>query len=1297
MTAGDGWEFWIDVGGTFTDCLGRDSGGRIRTHKLLSSGIYKGVVGAGSTRERILCPDRRDDPVGFFDGWKLSILSDDREHRGVLDTVEVSTFDPHQGEFHLVRPFPSEPLPGTRFELTCDAEAPVTGIRWLLGRRLTEDLGHFTVRLGTTRGTNALLERQGARTAFVTTRGFADVLRIAYQNRPRLFDLNIRKPLDLYEQVVEIDERLDAAGIVLVAFDHDKTRDALRAVRGTGVDSLAVCLLNSYRNGDHEKAVAEIARELGFAQVSVSSQLAPIQRIVPRGDTTVVDAYLTPIIADYVNGIRKRLPNARLQMMTSSGGLVEAEKFVGKDSILSGPAGGVVGVAEAARNARFTQAIGFDMGGTSTDVSRWDGEFERRYLMEVNDAQSRTGVRIVAPMLSIETVAAGGGSICWFDGQKIAVGPRSAGSNPGPACYARGGPLTVTDINLFLGKILTDQFAFPLDATVVESRLHTIRDDIAKATGSQYGLEELAQGFTRIANGNMAAAIKKVSIARGYDVRDYVLVSFGGAGAQHACALADELGIRQILLHQYAGILSAFGIGMADVRKFAERHVGKSLNATVLAELAPIVAGLQASLRDAILTEGVADSQIQNGPMRLDLRYRGQDSTISVAKPDDGDFATAFERQHHQLYGFVFEARPVEVVALRVEVIGATVRSAVASQTADSKSLEPHSKTRAYFNDRWYETAVYRRNELAAGSAFDGPAIVVESLSTIVVDPGWTCRMTDTDDLILTANESSMKSANDHNAAASLNVPDPILLELFNNHFASIAEQMGVTLQRTSLSTNVKERLDFSCAVFTANGDLVVNAPHIPVHLGAMGQTVKRLIRDFPTMNPGDAYITNDPFAGGSHLPDVTVVTPVFDNANATLLFFAGSRAHHSEIGGIVPGSMPPFSKSLAEEGVLIRGFRLVHGERSSEDRLRDLLGSGTYPSRSVAENIADINAQVAANQTGVQLLQALVGRFGLELVRAYMKHIRAAAEAKMRKALLKIPIGDHAFEDRLDDGSKIAVRISIAHDSFGGSARVDFTGTGPVAANNLNANPAIVRSAVLYCFRCLIDEDIPLNDGVLAPVEIFVPENCLLNPPAFDDPKKCAAVGGGNVETSQRVVDVIFGALGVVAASQGTMNNFLFGRPASEGKPGFGYYETICGGAGAGPGFPGADAVHTHMTNTRLTDPEVFEDRYPVRLRRFEIARGTGGAGKFKGGSGIVREVEFLDDLDVSLLSNRRITRPYGVNGGEPGKPGQNLLIPNGDEKAAKDLGGSAQLRIAAGDVFRITTPGGGGFGSPD
>ena len=1109
--------------------------------------------------------------------------------------------------------------------------------------------------------------------------------------------------------------------------------------------------------------------------------------------------------------------------MTSSGGLVDAGRFTGKDSILSGPAGGVIGFSRVAQRAGFAKSIGFDMGGTSTDVSRFDGRYEREL------ETTKAGVRVVSPMLAIETVAAGGGSVCGFDGVKLFVGPQSAGADPGPACYGRGGPLTVTDVNLFLGKIIANRFPFPLDHRAVERRLAELCDRVAQSPlGQAYSPVELAQGFVDIANTTMARAIRKISVARGYDPADYALVTFGGAGAQHACALARSLGMTRILSHPHAGVLSAYGIGLADVRRLKEQSVLKPLSGETLGELEPLFRELERAARDEVVAEGISPQFIDTPIRSLELRYRGIEGTIliealAVAESGDHDtsahsfdhYANSYAERHRQLYGYVRDDRPLEIVSARVEVIGRSPDPVEPIREEVARRPAPSEWTETWFDAQSHRTGIFLREDLHPGDVLIGPAIVCEPTSTVIVDPGFTARILSRGEIVIECegtngsdgkhvkNEHTERSvdrrcppslATRHSSPATSS--DPVRIEIFNHLFASIAEQMGIALQQTSLSTNVKERLDFSCGIFSAVGDLVVNAPHIPVHLGAMSETVRRILEDNPELRPGDVFVTNDPYRGGSHLPDVTVVTPVHDTTTGELLFVTASRAHHAEIGGIVPGSMPPFSKTLAEEGVLIRNFKLIEGrdarrtataipsppsagerlslvpsppsagerlslvpsppssgerarvrgpsgdianhedsavssharhsalvarsegpphphplprkaggEGTREAELRTLLSSGAYPSRAVDDNLADVAAQVAANNTGANQLRQLVEHHSWPVVQAFMGHIQSAAAAKMRLALRALsqqpdnaragvssthhsPLSTrHFFHiDHLDDGSPIRATITIE----GESATVDFTGTGPVLATNLNANRAIVTAAVLYVFRCLIKDDIPLNSGVLEPVTIILPE-CLLNPPAHPDPAQCAAMVGGNVETSQRVVDVLLGALGAAAASQGTMNNLTFGDGT------FGYYETICGGSGATPDADGADAVHTHMTNTRLTDPEVIERRYPVRVHEFSIRRGSGGTGRHRGGDGIVRTIEFLKPLRVSILSERRGPyAPFGLHGGEPGQLGRNTLQRAGSTETV-DLGGKVSLDVQAGDVLTIETPGGGGFGSKD
>ncbi len=1390
------WEFWIDVGGTFTDCIARSPDDRLVECKVLSSAVTRRRAGEVLSPVRFCDESAGCDPANFWVGYELRFLDD----RGQpFFNSCVTAFDARTSALTTAALLPDSVAPGASFELTSREESPVLAIRTVLGLRLDESIPPVSVRLGTTRGTNALLTRRGARTAFITTRGFADVLLIANQDRPRLFDLAIKKPEPLFERVVEIDERLDAHGSVLRAPDEQTVRAQLAEMHGTGIESVAICLLHSFANPTHERLIEQWAREVGFAEVSVSTRLASLIKIVSRGDTTVVDAYLNPILRRYVDTLRQTLVGSRLRLMTSAGGLVDADRFVGKDSILSGPAGGVIGYSRVAERAGFPRSIGFDMGGTSTDVSRFDGRYELEFETK------KAGVRVVAPMLSIETVAAGGGSLCSFDGVKLVVGPESAGANPGPACYGRGGPLTVTDVNLFLGRIIAGRFPIPLDRAAVERRLEQVCQEIASSPGGKkYTPLELAEGFVQIANANMVRAIRKISVARGYDPRDYVLVTFGGAGGQHACAMARELGIRRVLSHPWSGLLSAYGIGLADIRRFGEQAVLKPWSAENVMALEPVFAQLEARAREEVVAEGLSPESISPPNRSLDLRYQGVEATINVPCPTDGDYAARYQDLHQQLYGYKHSGRAIEIVAARVEVVGRTPDPPDAAAELVIRRPTPTETTTTWFDGAAHSTGVFFRDNLHPGDVIAGPAILCEPTSTVVVEPEFNVSILSRGEILLT--DTGTAARRDVSTDA-----DPVMLEIFNNLFASIAEQMGITLQRTSFSTNVKERLDFSCAIFSPTGDLVVNAPHIPVHLGAMGETVKRIIADNPRIAPGDVFVTNDPYRGGSHLPDVTVITPVHHDQTHALLFFTASRAHHAEIGGIVPGSMPPFSKNLAEEGVLIRNFKLVDAGQSREAELKDLLLSGRWPTRSVRDNLADVSAQVAANNTGVLRLRELVERYSLPVVHAYMRHIQDAAERKMRRALSAIPDGVYRFEDHLDEGSRIAVAITITGDN----ATVDFTGTGPilfrpsatgagsasaspplrkggpggcgeviaeqpiasasresaqidtagssdarphqpadagrspvgataVGGLNLHANRAIVSAAVLYVFRCLINEDIPLNSGVLAPVRIVLPE-CLLNPPEYDDPEQCAAIVGGNVETSQRVVDVLLGALGTAAASQGTMNNLTFGDDT------FGYYETICGGSGATRDADGADAVHTHMTNTRLTDPEVIERRYPVRVLEFSIRRGSGGnnlppmevrssidsdiesrpgdkekgrqgddvsklqlaplnslspllppslsssvkSPTHRGGDGVLRRLEFLRPLHVSILSERRGPyAPFGLCGGAAGALGQNTLQRAGSD-TIENIGGKVQLTVQPGDILTIATPGGGAFGS--
>lgn len=1265
------WEFWIDVGGTFTDCLGRDPTGELKRFKTLSSGLVQGAI-TERFDERTVCDrSRRGDPDEIWTGWTFQLEA--THDRSVVER-RVVQFDGATGTLTLDEPLtPASTIPA-RYVLRSSLEAPLVAIRYLLGCPLSRPLPPARVRLGTTRGTNALLTRRGARVAWLTTKGFGDLLRIGYQARPRLFELSIRKPEPLYECVVEIDERMGADGRILVPLDKNTVRSQLVGLREQGIQALAIGFLHGYLHPTHEQQVATLARDLGFADVSLSSEQASLVKLVARGDTTVVNAYLNPVLRDYLHAIVRSWPSADqvdLRLMTSAGGLVTVDEFQGRDSILSGPAGGVVGYSGVAQATGFSRAIGFDMGGTSTDVARFDGHFEYEFETE------KAGVRVVAPMLSIHTVAAGGGSICGFDGVKLTVGPESAGADPGPACYGRSGPLSITDINLSLGRLPADSLPFPLDHEAVRLRLEQRIGEIEQRTGKRYTPEQLAEGYLRIANANMAQAVRAISVAKGFDPTDYLLVSFGGAAPQHACAVARELGIRRILDHPQGSLLSALGIGMADVRHHAQQGIYQKWTDAQAGLVATFMA-LETSARERVAQQGIPHHRIRC-VRSLELRYAGTDWPLRIEATAVDDYPQSFEAAHRRLYGYIRAEIPLEVVAARVEAIGESGwRLPPSSMVPLTETVaRPMARDESPIASDLPKYLRYSRADLQPGNEISGPALIVATTSTTVVDEGWRAQVLSQGELLLLDDERDLR-------AIAPTECDPVWLEIFHGQLSQIAQQMGTTLRNTASSVNVKERLDYSCAIFTAAGDLVVNAPHVPVHLGAMSETVRCVLEDHADLRAGDVLVTNDPFRGGSHLPDVTVVTPVFDPTGTTLRWIVASRAHHAEIGGITPGSMPPFSKNLAEEGVLLRSFKLVEAGIAHLDRLQKRLSTGTYPSRQAEMNIADIMAQMAANQQGVHDLRELEQRHGWQTVACYMRFLQDAAETQMRSALQKIPNGRYTFDDAMDDGAPIHVVIDVQDDT----ATIDFTGSAPVQTTNLNANRAIVTAAVLYSLRCLIEQPIPLNQGVLTPIRLVIPTG-MLDPPGDRSPENCPAVVAGNVETSQRLVDCLLGAFGVAAASQGTMNNLLFGDQS------FGYYETICGGEGGSIRGPGADAVHTHMTNTRLTDPEVLEQKYPVRVRRFEIRRGSGGRGQSAGGCGVIRQLEFLEPLTVSLVTQRRGPfPPFGLAGGEAGQLGVNELQRVGGP--VLQLPARGQWEVAPGDILTLQTPGGGGYGTP-
>ena len=1170
-------------------------------------------------------------------------------------------------------------------------DAAVAGIRYLLGVGRDDALPVAridAVKMGTTVATNALLERKGERTALFITRGFRDALRIAYQNRPRLFDRRIVLPELLYAKVVEVDERVGARGELVLALDEAGSRAALQAAFDEGFRSIAIVLMHGYRFHDHEERLAAMAEAIGFTQVSVSHRVSPLMKLVPRGDTTVVDAYLSPILARYVDRVAADLPGVALQFMQSNGGLTDARRFHGKDSILSGPAGGIVGMARTCERAGFDRVIGFDMGGTSTDVSHYAGEFEREFETQV------AGVRMRAPMMSIHTVAAGGGSILHFDGSRLRVGPDSAGANPGPASYRRGGPLAITDCNVLLGKVQPDQFPKvfgpnadePLDAAAVAGRFDEMAAAIAAGGGPSMTPEAIAEGFIDIAVGNMANAIKKISVQRGHDVTEYTLCTFGGAGGQHACLVADALGMTRVFVHPLAGVLSAYGMGLADQTVLKEQAIEATLAEGGLLALEAEIASLEIAAVDALAEQGV-ERQRMDTVRRVHLRYAGTDSALIVGHGDLPTMRQAFEAQYRKRYSFLMPNRELVVEAISVEAVGRAdaVDDVVATPQPRDGAATPSHRVRMYGAGEWHDAALYVRETLRPGDRIDGPAIVAEANATTVVEPGWRAEVTPLDHIVMTRVRPRIERR-----AVGADV-DPVMLEVFNNLFMAIAEQMGVALQNTAYSVNIKERLDFSCALFDTDGNLIANAPHMPVHLGSMGESIKTVIHENAgKMTPGDVFVLNDPYHGGTHLPDITVITPVYVDAapGDRPLFYVGSRGHHADVGGVTPGSMPPGSTHVEEEGVLLDNVKLVEGSgtmgdgRFLEDDIRARLGAARYPARNPDQNIADLRAQIAANQKGVEELTAMVGHFGVATVTAYMRHVQDNAEESVRRVVTALK--DGRFVLPLDNGAVIEVAITV--DRGKREATIDFTGTSPQQVNNFNAPSAICMAAVLYVFRTLVDDDIPLNAGCLKPLHVIIPEGSMLNP------RFPASVVSGNVETSSCITNALYGALGIMASAQGTMNNFTFGNARHQ------YYETISGGSGAGMnndgnGFDGVDVVQTNMTNSRLTDPEVFEFRFPVRLESYEIRAGSGGKGRWHGGNGGVRKVRFLEAMTAAMLSNNRVTAPFGMAGGEPGARGRNLVLRTDGREEVVPHVGSAQME--AGDCFVIETPGGGGYGA--
>ncbi len=1178
-------------------------------------------------------------------------------------------------------------------------DAVIQGIRDLLGIPSHQPISAeqvSLVKMGTTVATNALLERKGDPVVLVVTQGFRDALAIGYQNRPNIFALRIEKPSLLYRQVIEAKERMSATGEILQALDQSQIRQELQRAYDQGFRSVAIALMHSYRYPQHEEQIAEIAQAIGFTQISSSAAVSPLIKYIYRGDTTVVDAYLSPLLRRYVNQVQTQLPGVNLQFMQSHGGLVAADQFQGRDAILSGPAGGIVGAVTTLLRAGFIEIITFDMGGTSTDVAHCAGEYERIWESEI------AGVRMRVPSLAIHTVAAGGGSILQFDGQRYRVGPESAGANPGPMCYRRGGPLTVTDANVLLGRIQPVYFPqvfgvtgdLPIDKEAVQSGFQQLAQIIGQATGTEPTPEQVAEGFLAIAVENMGNAIKKISLQRGYDLTHYTLCCFGGAGGQVVCRLADSLGMSRIFIHAYAGVLSAYGMGLAEQRVLRAMTIEQPLNSSVLEGLET---DYQQLLTQTLVTGEPSDclGEIYRS---INLKYQGTDTSLTLPFASDvSQLSEEFGQQHRQRYGFE-SSQSLVIESISLERVDPLQTPAEPVSLHQEQFAEVISQIRLYISDHWHQAPVYQRQQIHPQQTISGPAMILEKTGTIIVEPGWQARLGPTTAdgiqptyLLLEKCQDSgisavavMASKRKSDDPVRLEIVkkfhqsvNPVKLEIFKNLYQFIAEEMGIVLQNTAVSVNIKERLDFSCAIFDQQGNLVANAPHIPVHLGSMSESVKALLNQCgESLQAGDVYLSNNPYNGGTHLPDVTVITPVFDPSGTNIWFFVASRGHQADLGGITPGSMPPHSRDIRQEGILFDNQLLVRNGEFQETAIRAQLAQAPYPARNPDQNIADFKAQIAANNRGVYALQQMVNQYGLDMVQAYMGHVQDNAEQSVRSAIAALKSGQ--FTTAMDNGIQIQVTITV--DTSARTATLDFTGTSPQGDHNFNTPTAVVEAVVLYVFRTLVSDAIPLNAGCMKPLTLMIPQGCLLNP------QYPAAVVAGNVETSQAIADTIYGALGVLAASQGTMNNFTFGDGQHQ------YYETICGGSGAGATFAGTDAVQTHMTNSRLTDPEVLETRFPVLLEQFAIRDQSGGQGLYAGGNGVIRQLQFRQPMTASILSNRRRVAPFGLAGGQPGQPGENRLIrANGEEVI---LDSCSEVAMQTGDHLIIKTPGGGGFG---
>lgn len=1264
----------VDTGGTFTDCIAQTPQGQIKRLKVLSSSALRGEVREWLSPTKLKIKAHWSVQKDIFQGYQFKLL--ELSH----STVYIEGYDYTNQSLILSNPInelSAEELRAfTRFEMSSKEEAPILAARLLTQTPLQEPLPSLEMKLGSTKGTNALLERKGAHMAFLVTKGFKDLLKIGTQQRPDIFALQVQKTAPLYEGVIEINERINAQGEILQALELPHN-ELINQLKSEGVESIAISLLNAYKNPSHELQLKNYLLQAGFKYISISTELSPLIKWLPRTQTAVVNAYLEPVIQDYLGNIQSILAqgenNYPLRVMTSAGSLIKADEFRAKDSLLSGPAGGIVGAVNVAKQAGYSKVISFDMGGTSTDVARYNEEMDYTFELTIGDAS------IFSPALYIETVASGGGSICYFDGFQLKVGPESAGAFPGPACYGAGGQLTITDVHLLLGRLDPSAFGIPVFPKESAKQLDKLLETIQQRTGTQPAREQVLLGFLQIANETMTRAIKKISVAKGYQAGAYALVAFGGAGGLHACALASLLNMSKVLIPKDAGLLSAYGIQEALTERFAEKSFLATL-ADNYSHLKGEFGKLENEAVQKVAQEGIAPQQILITRRLVYLRFKGQDSSLEIDFASEEAMLKDFQKKYEEIYGHWISQRAIEIEAIRAIAQEQKPQTVVAKESPGFQKYQAQANHHisAYVDQSWQSIPVFFRENLKAGACIQGFALLLDAYSTTVIEKNWELYLDEIGTAHITLRQMDTPSFHSNELAPE------VALELFTNRFMTIAEQMGAALQRTSLSVNVKERLDFSCAVLDHKGELIANAPHIPVHLGSLGVCVRTLCQ-YVDMEPGDTYVTNHPKYGGSHLPDVTLISPVFTESDE-LIAYVVNRAHHAEIGGIRPGSMPPNAQNLAEEGVIIDHFPLVKKGQVQWEAMEQILSQAPYPSRAVDENLADLKAALAANNYGAQALQKLVQTHGLKKIHHYMQLLKENAAHKMQQTLGTLAkLGTLEAEENLDDGSLLKVNIQFSNKN----CQIDFRGSSPTHPGNLNANEAIVYSVVIYVLRLLLKENIPLNDGILQPVEILIPTASLLNPYFPEDPQKCPAVVGGNVETSQRLTDTLLKAFGQIACSQGTMNNLLFGNDT------FGYYETICGGCGAGDGFDGASAVHHHMTNTRITDPEILELRYPVQLDFFEIRQESGGKGKFQGGDGIRRQITFLESVSLSILSQHRVVAPYGQQGGAAGALGEQYIIRSG--QAPEALQGVSQAEMQAGDAILILSPGGGGFGKSD